>query len=402
MSIDNSYIDTDINLWIPFSNPDFPLFMYKGAGSLSFTRATTATYKDPTTGVIKYSASGQLRIEKKGALIEAARTNIAQRSEERDDAYWNIKNFITVSANSTVAPDSNSTADKIVETTDNDLHYIGRDFTVSNVSHTHSVYVKAAGRNRIRMNVSTTTTVFNISTGVVVSGSGSIEYVGNGWYRCSMSGLPFSGTTIFMYVTLQEDDGTESYAGDVTKGVYLWGAQLEAGAFVSSYIPTTTESSTRNADVLSITSSLNFSNLSGTMFCNLTVPVVSTQFVFEVRSEPPAGLHQLIISSGKVFQVIRDNSSVLVVSLMNPYSVLAGTPIEIAIAWATDYANNAVNSVLPPSPDTSVNLPTELTTIFFGSAFGGTNSSFCHIKNFRIWNRVLTDIEMKAITAATA
>ena len=40
-----------------------------------------------------------------------------------------------------------------------------------------------------------------------------------------------------------------SFTGDGTSGVYLWGAQIEAGSFASTYILTTTTAVTRNATV---------------------------------------------------------------------------------------------------------------------------------------------------------
>src|SRR3989304_5819664 len=72
------WLDSSLTFWAPFDDPDAPLTLNRGTGSLSFTRATTATYVHPTTGLITSAASGQLRIESAGALIEGQRTNLCK------------------------------------------------------------------------------------------------------------------------------------------------------------------------------------------------------------------------------------------------------------------------------------------------------------------------------------
>jgi hypothetical protein len=215
---------------------------------------------DPVTG------------ESLGLLVEEQRTNLLLRSEEFDNAGW-TKTRSSITANTIVAPNGTLTGDKLVEdTTASNSHAVSQGslaFT-SGTSYSLSVYVKAAGRTQLRMALpsaafgTAVAYTFDLSAETATqqtSGTndgGSITAVGNEWYRCRVTAQATAtnngSVTIFTSV-----GGIVSYTGDGFSGIYIWGAQLEVGAFPTSYIPTTTATVTRSADVASISGS-NFSS----------------------------------------------------------------------------------------------------------------------------------------------
>ena len=79
----------------------------------------------------------------------------------------------------------------------------------------------------------------------------SHDPAGNGWFRCIATETKTNNNpNVFFGPAL--DDGTISYAGDTSKGIFVWGAQVEEGSFSTSYIPTGGSTVTRAADIANI------------------------------------------------------------------------------------------------------------------------------------------------------
>jgi hypothetical protein len=218
-------------------------------------------------------------------LVEPQRTNLLTYSSSFSNAAW-TKTNTTVSANASTSPSGIQDADKIIENTNNSTHAIFASAslggTVDNSAYCISVFVKAEGRSKIlfydnNQNTSGATT-FDLLNGTIVSGSGKIENYGNGYYRCTIFPIKNFSTTSNLQLYLLDSSGNSTYTGNGTSGIFIWGAQLEAGNYSTSYIPTTSASVTRNADVISKTgiSSL-IGQTEGTMFVDFYVDNLSAQ-----------------------------------------------------------------------------------------------------------------------------
>jgi hypothetical protein len=253
----------------------------------SAVTAYTPTTTQPITNYVPQlltAASGVARFdhnpitdESLGLLIEEQRANLRTYSEDFTNAVWS-KSASSITADTVVAPDGTLTGDKLVENTATSRHFVTTTLTLTaNTVYTLSVYMKAGERTTATLGnsstanwVATSSIVVNLATGVITSGTGTIQSVGNGWYRVSITQtFGPANANGGMIIDLQT---TAGYTGNGFSGVFLWGAQLEVGAFPTSYIPTVASQVTRAADAASMTGanfSSWFSNAEGTLYAEL-------------------------------------------------------------------------------------------------------------------------------------
>ncbi len=71
----------------------------------------------------------------------------------------------------------------------------------------------------------------------------------NGWYRCSVTGTSNGTSLVIRYFTATED-GTTTYNGDGTSGLYIFGANLSQTTYAPPYAYTNGATATVTADVI--------------------------------------------------------------------------------------------------------------------------------------------------------
>jgi hypothetical protein len=203
----------------------------------------------------------------RGFLVEEARTNLLTYSAEFDNALWGKTGTSSITTNTAIAPDGLTAGDTFFCGATAASALRRASLTVTAAAHTYTIFAKKGTANFAVIQLSDgganfARQWFNLNTGVVGTAaaggtmsvtSAAIQSFGNGWYRCAITAT-FPSTTGQVDNFVGTTDG--GFGGDATSNILIWGAQLEAGAFATSYIPTIASTVTRSADVATITGSL--------------------------------------------------------------------------------------------------------------------------------------------------
>jgi hypothetical protein len=214
----------------------------------TFTRASTATFVG-SNGLIQSAAINQARfdhdpvtLESKGLLIEEGRTNLFARSAEFGDPYW-TQSQLSISADNQTSPDGSLNADTITAVAQSPSIYRAVACSVSTV-YTFSFYVKLGTLSAADYKFA----VRDDTNGVFIDSAitPNITPVTTEWRRITYTFTTPVGCVVVRPYLIRS-------GVNVTGTFFLWGAQLEAGSFPTSYIPTTTSALARSADVCSIT-----------------------------------------------------------------------------------------------------------------------------------------------------
>jgi hypothetical protein len=330
-------------------------------------------------------------------LVEPQRTNILNYSEDFENGYWYEEPGNSVTSNTTISPSGIQNADTITAVAGSEMNVHNYNaFPLNAGTYTYSIYLKNNGTNLISVYL------FQISFGFAARGeinfsaetftasvgTGTIENVGNGWYRVTLTNSVSSGTfTTGVYST--DTTGTRS--------VYAWGAQLEAGNYSTSYIPTTSASVTRNADVISKTSiSSLIGQTEGTLFFDSYVTITgdSSSYAGILLNN---GTSSNVIAVG-YYQDGRIQAAVfvsgsLLVNIDLPSFGLTNGKHKFALAYKLNDYVFYVDGIEVGS-DTSATVPA--TSVFnLSDLFGGANISHNAVA---LWKTRLTNDQLEALT----
>ena len=397
---------------------------------ITFTR-TSAGSRVNQNGLLETVSSNQPRFDydpvtlaPKGLLIEEQRANLLTWSEQFDNATgWVYAAPYSVTPNTITGPDGATTADAIIlasGSTSFNTNVPRQVITkaASAIQYTHSCYIKAKGAATSVRIVDFGSTTANSAlvivslidgsiisapsvTGTFTGASVVVESLQNGWFRVALTYTSDTATTLtvrhFPY------NGSTQLVGDGVSGLYLWGAQLEAGAFPTSYIPTTSASVTRAADNASMTGT-NFSSWyrqdEGTMVCSsdcfgqtLNFPSVWWTDDGTLNNYLAEYYYSNIMGATQRANTI-SYGDINCVGTINPLSIN-----KSAYSYRTNDSAISVNgsALTGIAVDNTITLPL-LSRFNIGAKGGASNYLNGHIQSIRYYPRRLADSDLQRLT----
>ena len=332
-------------------------------------------------------------------LLEPQSTNLMTYSS---DFSLYVLSSINLVSNIILSPDNSLTASKIYPTLSGNYRHIKwNPQSPASGLNTFSIFAKAGELEHLVLidyDGSGAGVDYNLSTGVATDNStnpfDSVEMIdyGNGWYRCIAT-----ATNAYFYYILS-DNGGLSVTANGTDGLYIWGAQVEAQSYATSYIPTSGSTVTRLADVCNSSGSSDLIN--------------STEGVLYVETATLAndGTRQISISSGSnndkiaiayntngrldvnvtsggAYQVIFNYTGVVNPNIQN----------KIALKYKLNDFALWVNGVEVATDSIGIT-PVGLNVLNFSSANTSSQRFYGNVKSVVVFKEALTDDGLEKLT----
>jgi hypothetical protein len=384
-----------------------------GSGDLDFTRASDATRVN-SAGLIESVATGVPRLDySQGScpslLLEPQRTNLLTHSEQFDNAYWTKTRINTTGTppwvNVGVAPNGTTAAEKIIANTDTGgAHAVtSTAFNSTVAAYTASIFVKSAEFSRIRIRESNglasatynlANQTFTLSTGT----SANITSLANDWYRISVTFSYASILSSSIAFDIVDNSGNTTFAGNDSDGIFIWGAQLEAGSYPTSYIPTLGTSVTRVKDQALLSNSAALPTAYPfTLYSEIELRATGDEFAISLLDDSASTVHYVIgnLFTNEYGLICRNVTSTVVSSGVTP---TAGTH-KMCGVFTDSTLKLFVDGVLLGSVANGQTFNAAANDLVLGqvrivSDIGGRNS----VKQALVFNSALTDTQAIELT----
>lgn len=346
-------------------------------------RLSNGTYYG-RNGLIQTAASNEPRIDftsntKGGLLLEPQRTNYALYSN--DASQWgNVggSQSITKTQNYSTAPDGTQTAARLQATaTGSNYSLIQLSTTSTTGNYAGSVYLKSNTGNTENV------IVYGRNTSVT-------SYpIGNEWQRIEIQGSATSGQNSYLFLGSFPNNGS-----DESIDILVWGGQLEAGTYASSYIPTSSAVVTKVKDEVENGGNKYIINKSsGTIFldCKLFQPISDGGRCFQISNASTSNRLVFITNTTTLRFYAATNGSQ---GQLDSYqSFTYNQRHKIALSYESNSVKIYIDGVLRFTDPSFTTFASDLTRIDFGQ-YDSTSMAEGEIFDFQYFHEVLSESEL--------
>ena len=349
-------------------------------------------------------------------LVEPQRTNLITYSEDFSQSYW-TETDASVSLSTTTSPDGLATSYKLIpDDGTGGNRSIGKSFIGLSNNHTHTCFAKKGEYNYLMLRMRNSPNVgvmFDLENGTLnLNNPGApyvdseIESIGNGWYKCSITLDPSqSGTSGQLFISMSvgiTGSETNSFSGDGTSGIYIWGCGLEQGSYATSYIPNfgTALGVTRVQDQYEKTGISNLINSEeGVLFAEMAA-LADDSVSRKISLNSGTFANQITVSYGsgvsnRIQCIIYDGINVVVNMSYSSTNITDFN--KIAIKYISGNTSLWVNGV-EVDTDNAAFSGLSLSTLSFDNG-SSTNFFYGKVKQLQVFKTALTDTELAALTS---
>ncbi len=393
------------------------------SGDFNVTRATTAT-RFNSAGLIESVASGVPRLDYYSSggtagcpalLVEPSGSNLALQSENFTTTWGaaslNITSGFTSPTNSNLGALIEASAvggrlrQSVTLTSGATLNFscfaklgtlssgvslVFQDGTATN-------YTSGACQ-AFRLDTGQLASSGSTGAGFTVVRSG-IENYGNGWYRCNLA-VTMGYTPAAPHIMIRPTAALTSSIPVTVSGdtCYIFGAQLETGSIATSYIPTTTTSATRNAEVITLSGAVSgcIGQTEGTIYLETDALVsgASDLFCFARATTNTVSISK---NSTNIIQATVYTSGPSPALTIAASGTVSGN-LKIAVAYKTGESALYINGVPIGTSSTAFSFTAALTEININLTgfFEGRGNQ--RISALSLYTTRLTNAELAALT----
>ena len=355
-------------------------FYIRALGTTSGTISNVSVIEEVRDNVprIDYTGGGCPHI-----LAEPQRTNLLTYSEDFSNAIYIKDSTVSVGTTNNVSPSGESNATKI------DVTASGRIYAnVTTGTYTTSVFIKAGTFAYFKL------AGVQVDLVAETNANGTIESLGNGWFKV---GVNYTGNRPFQIQAYPNG----SYATHTTSGNYfIWGSQIEAGSYQTSYIPTSGSTVTRNQDIFTrdgIGSLINDSE--GVLFVEMAA-LADDSVIEGISLSDGTAANRVVIFKWNASNTIRGRVTSGGTNTLNQNETLSDITSfnKIAIKYKLNDFAIWINGV-KVFTDNSGAVPIGLNQLYFSSTGGVIGSNFYgKVKQLQVYTTALTDEQLLQLT----